>query len=111
MPRARVRWQGTTEQRGYGHQHRAERARRLAAYRPGDTCAHGGEPMPYPRPVLVRDQHGTRLVSPYLDLPHNQDRTGYLPGLSCRRHNRSEGATRGNRMRGRARQWASARRW
>jgi hypothetical protein len=107
------RWarRGTTAERGYHSRHQAKRQQRLAVYRPGDICAHGGERMPYPKPVQVRDQYGTRLVSPFLDLPHNADRSGYLPGLSCRAHNRAEGATRGNRMRGRARAWASARRW
>jgi len=98
------RWarRGTTEDRGYGHAHRTERERRLAIYRPGDICAHGGEPLPWWPLAYARR---------FLDLPHNADRSGYLPGLSCRRHNRAEGATRGNRMRGRARAWASARRW
>jgi hypothetical protein len=88
--------------RGYDHRHRAERERRLAVYRPGDICAHGGEAlMWWPLTVARR----------FLDLPHNGDRSGYLPGLSCRRHNRGEGASRGNRMRGQARQWATSRRW
>lgn len=109
---ARVRWTGTTTQRGYHGKHKAERQRRLAAYRPGDICAHGGEHMPYPPPVRVTDRNGsTRLVSPYLDLPHTDDRTGYLPGLSCRRHNRRDGAVRGNRQRAQPAQWAAARRW
>lgn len=97
-----ARWQGKTAQRGYGSSHQAERQRRLAAYRPGDICAHGGEPLTYwPLPLARR----------YLDLPHTADRSGYLPGLSCRRHNRADGAIRGNRKRGTARRWASARRW
>lgn len=98
------RWarRGSTEDRGYGHAHRTLREQRLAVYRQGDICAHGGEPLPW-WPVQVARR--------FLDLPHNADRSGYLPGLSCRRHNRAEGATRGNRMRGRARAWASARRW
>lgn len=101
MP-ARVRWQGTTAQRGYGHQHRAERERRLAAYRPGDLCAHGGEPLQF-WPIAVARR--------YLDLPHTDDRTGYLPGLACRRHNRRDGAVRGNRQRGQATRWQTSRRW
>lgn len=99
------RWarKGTTEQRGYGRAHQAERKRRLAAYTPGDICAHGGEPLAWPRDIAAR----------YLDLPHNEDRSGYLPGLSCSYHNRAEGSARGNRMRARRRppQWASARTW
>ena len=102
------RWayRGTTEQRGYGGSHRKLREQRLAVYRPGDLCAHGGEPLTWwPLSVARR----------FLDLPHNADRTGYLPGLSCRRHNRAEGATRGNRMRGEqrgaVRTWRAARSW
>jgi hypothetical protein len=86
-----ARWAGTTTQRGYGSTHQAERERRLAQYRPGDLCAHGGEPLLWWPAQFARR---------YLDLPHNADRSGYLPGLACRRHNRGEGATRGNRTRG-----------
>jgi hypothetical protein len=98
------RWarRGSTAERGYGSPHRAERERRLLLYRPGDLCAHGGEPLLW---------WPLQLARRYLDLPHTADRSGYLPGLSCRRHNRAEGATRGNRMRGRARMWQQARRW
>ena len=92
-----ARWQGTTTERGYGHPHQAERQRRLALYKPGDICAHGGEVMRYPPPRTVTDRYGTRLVSPHLDLPHTADRSGYLPGLSCRKHNRADGAIRKNR--------------
>jgi hypothetical protein len=100
---ARRRWTGTTTQRGYGADHRAERERRLKLYRPGDICAHGGEPLLW-WPVQIARR--------YLDLPHNRDRSGYLPGLSCRRHNRSEGATRGNQARGmRRRMVRSSRAW
>ena len=99
---ARKRWTGTTQQRGYGSAHQAERERRIMLYRPGDICAHGGEALLWwPREVARR----------YLDLPHTADRSGYLPGLSCRRHNRADGARRGNQMRGLVRSWARARRW
>jgi len=99
---ARKRWYGTTTQRGYGPAHQAERERRLQLYRPGDPCAHGGEPLPYwPLPIARR----------YLHLPHTADRTGYLPGLSCARHNLADGAARGNRIRGAQRRWRQARRW
>lgn len=99
---ARKRWQGTTAARGYGHAHQAERERRLAMYRPGDTCAHGGEPLPYwPLEVARR----------YLDLPHTADRAGYLPGLACRRHNRADGARRGNAKRGKPQRWRTSRAW
>lgn len=101
-PRARKRWQGTTAERGYDHKHQAERERRLSMYRPGDVCAHGGESMWWWPLSLARR---------FLDLPHTADRAGYLPGLACRKHNRGEGATRGNRMRGQVRAWQQARRW
>lgn len=98
----RTRPRLSADARGYGHEHRAERERRLKIYRPGDVCAHGGETLPW---------WPLQLARRFLDLPHNADRTGYLPGLSCRRHNRQDGAVRGNRARGRARTWQSARRW
>ena len=98
------RWarKGTTTQRGYGRRHQAERERRLRQYRPGDPCAHCGQPMPWWPLDLARR---------YVDLPHNPDRTGYLPGLACRKCNRSEGATRGNQARRQVQAWASARPW
>ena len=92
-----ARWQGTTTQRGYGAGHKRERERRLALYRPGDICAHGGESMWW-WPVQVARQ--------FLDLPHTADRAGYLPGLACRKHNRGDGARRRNaRQRLRRRRW------
>jgi hypothetical protein len=98
------RWarRGTTTDRGYGHTHRQLREQRLKQYRPGDLCAHGGEPMWWWPLHIARD---------YLDLPHLPDRSGYLPGLACRNHNRAEGATRGNKMRGRVRAWQTSRQW
>jgi hypothetical protein len=87
MATTRSDWQrwarrGTTTQRGYGSPHQAERERRLLRYRPGDICAHGGERMTW-WPLAVARR--------FLDLPHNADRSGYLPGLACRRHNRADG--------------------
>ena len=38
----------------------------------------------------------------YIDLPHADDRSGYLPGLAHRYCNRRDGAVRGNRMRARS---------
>ena len=102
MARARKRWTGTTTERGYGRAHQAERERRLAAYRPGDPCAHCGHPMTAWPLTLARQ---------LLDLPHNDGRTGYLPGLAHRACNRADGARRGNRTRARARTLASARPW
>jgi hypothetical protein len=91
---ARVRWTGTTTQRGYGHGHQAERERRLAAYRPGDPCAHCGRPITWPLPL-------TTLARQRIHLPHNATRTGYLPGLSHAACNLRDGAVRGNKMRAR----------
>ena len=105
------RWarKGTTEQRGYGHGHRQERERRILQYRPGDICAHCGRPITaWPLAVARR----------YIDLPHNADRTGYLPGLAHSTCNRRDGqrittailrARRGTpAQRG---GWQSARQW
>ena len=100
--RARKRWTGTTAQRGYGPAHQAERERRLAVYRPGDLCAHCGQPITW-WPLAVARR--------YLDLPHTADRGGYLPGLAHRHCNRADGARRGNQLRGRVRAWAAARQW
>ena len=97
------RWarRGSTGQRGYGQSHRAERERRLLLYRPGDPCAIGGEPLTW---------WPLQLARRFIDLPHDHVNGGYLPGLACRRHNRAEGAIRGNRMRGQVRAWQQARR-
>ena len=92
MP-ARVRWHGTTTQRGYGRPHQSERERRLRQYRPGDPCAHCGGPITWPLPL-------TRMARHHIDLPHNEARTGYLPGLAHRYCNRRDGAVRGNKQRG-----------
>ena len=104
---ARVRWTGTTTQRGYGHGHQAERERRLAAYKQGDPCAHCGQPMTW-WPLAVARR--------YIDLPHAPGKNGYLPGLACRRCNRRDGqrmttailaARRGEP----ARAWRTSRQW
>ena len=74
-----------TEPYAYGHAHRRARALAVARFRQGQPCAISGEPL---------------IGNPkWLDLAHDHVNGGYL-GLSCRRHNRGEGATRGNRMRG-----------
>jgi len=99
---ARTRPRLNAADRGYGHEHRAERERRLLRYRPGDMCAIGGEAMMW---------WPLRLARRFIDLPHDHVHGGYLPGLACRRHNRGEGAARGNRMRGRTRRWQASRQW
>jgi hypothetical protein len=69
----------------YGPEHWRARKLAVAAYRVGDPCSIGGEPL---------------TVAPrWLDLAHDHVNGGYL-GLACRFHNRSEGATRGGRLRG-----------
>lgn len=112
MPTTRRAYQryarkGTTAQRGYGTSHRAERERRLALYRPGDPCAHCGQPITWwPLPVARR----------FIDLPHTPGRSGYLPGLAHRRCNRADGQrVTAAILRARhgtpARTWQSARQW
>ena len=108
---ARVRWHGTTAQRGYGPDHQAERERRLKLYRPGDPCAHCGQPITWPLPL-------TRVARGHIDLPHAPGKTGYLPGLAHRACNRRDGqrittailaARRGTPARRGG--WQSARQW
>jgi hypothetical protein len=69
----------------YAGEHFRVRKLAVAAYRVGDPCAIGGEPLTVPAGLL--------------DLAHDHVNGGYL-GLACRFHNRSEGAVRGNRARG-----------
>jgi len=97
-----ARGRASTHARGYGHSHQALREQRLAQYKPGDRCAHGGERMWWwPLSVARR----------YLHLPHTADRSGYLPGLSCARHNLAESNLR---RQGRVlprRSWPASRQW
>ena len=81
-----ARYTGTTAQRGYSYAHQRLRMQRLAVWRPGDPCAHCGQPMMY-RWLLTAS--GGRVSA--LDLPHNDQRTGYLPGLAHRGCNRRDG--------------------
>jgi hypothetical protein len=102
---ARVRWTGTTTQRGYGHAHQAEQKRRLALWRPGDPCARCGQPM-WQRWQYVK---GRRVSA--IHLGHTPDRSAYT-GLEHAYCNLSEGAARGNRARGRTvRTWRTSRQW
>ncbi|NVI88243.1 hypothetical protein [Actinomadura sp. BRA 177] len=82
---------GTTGERGYGYAHQRARRQALAAMVDEQPCVRCGEPM-----------YHWQL----LDLDHaDDDRSVYL-GLAHRGCNRSAGAVRGNRMRGRAaRSW------
>jgi hypothetical protein len=98
---------GTTTQRGYGNPHQCTGKQRRAAWRPGDPCAHCGRPI---WQLWRIDGAGRRIST--VDLPHNADRTGYLPGLAHAHCNRSEAASRGNRQRVlQPARWAVARRW
>ena len=103
MP-ARVRWRGTTTQRGYGSAHIKAQQDALRAWRPGDLCTRCGRPMWY---RWQWSRQGTRISA--IHLAHTPDRAGYegLQHASC---NTSEGASRGNRMRAVV-GWAQARRW
>lgn len=95
----------STTARGYGSPHQSLRAQRLAAYQPGDPCAIGGEPLPWPRAQAAAN----------LDLPHDHVNGGYLPGLSCRAHNRADGGSRGGKARARqlrpSRPFTTSRAW
>ena len=79
MPWSRSR--PSTDQRGYGTEHRKARAAAIAQLeRDGiGRCCIGGEPI-YPGQALHLD--------------HTPDRSAYR-GLACARHNRSDGAKRG----------------
>lgn len=102
---ARVRWRGTTTERGYGWSHVKILKTAIASWKPGDLCAQCGWPMWH---RWTTDRAGNRISA--LHLGHTPDRTGYI-GLCHARCNTSEGATRGNQLRGRARQWQTARQW
>ena len=69
----------------YGGEHQRARQLAVAAYRIGDPCSIGGEPL--------------TVAAQWLDLAHDHVNGGYL-GLACRFHTRSEAAVRGNRQRG-----------
>jgi hypothetical protein len=101
------RWarKGSTTQRGYGWSHvKAQRAY-LAAWKPGDPCTRCGQPM-WQRWRI--DSRGRRVSA--LHLAHTPDRQAY-EGLQHAYCNTSEGATRGNQIRGQAKRWAQSRQW
>jgi hypothetical protein len=100
------RYYGKTTARGYGGDHQRIRRTRLAQWRPGDPCAHCGLPMLY---AWLITANGRRVSA--LDLPHNDQRTGYLPGLAHRGCNRRDGQRKTaaiNRARGMTRQQITA---
>lgn len=73
--RKRDAQRGRTAQRGYGAAHQRTREQLLARWKPGQPCAHCGQPM---------------WSKTGLDLAHTADRSGYR-GLAhdvCNRGNR-----------------------
>ena len=75
---------GYTTAAGYGHTHQQIRLTYIAAFRPGQPCAIGGEEL----------WHHTHLKwCDLLDLAHDHQHGGYL-GLACRKHNRGEPSLR-----------------
>jgi hypothetical protein len=68
---------------GYGAAHQRERKRRLHTATPHDRCGYCGLPL------------GGTNTSLWV-LPHNAQRTGYLPGLWHKRCNDIDGGKRGN---------------
>jgi hypothetical protein len=102
----RKRHRGTTAQRGYGGDHVRRQKAELAAWAPGDPCAHCGRGIWQRWRLNARGQRVTAI-----HLGHNADRTGYV-GLVHAYCNEADGAIRGNRIRGAAaRNWEQARRW
>jgi hypothetical protein len=89
---------GTTTQRGYGAQHRAEATRLKRAMHDGDPCCRCGGPM-YRWQLTVDRNHPDGIDADHYD----QARVlgGALPdALAHRRCNRRAGARLGNRLRG-----------
>lgn len=99
---ARARSRRSTTDRGYGARYQSDLAAYIARWRPGDPCVLCGQPM-LQRWTVTRTG---RKVSA-IELDHKPDRSGYR-GLAHARCNRSDGATRGNRMRGQQRAVSSA---
>jgi hypothetical protein len=95
-----ARWRGTTEERGLGTAHRADKRRLLAALRDGDLCPRCRKPM-YRWQSLDRD--------------HVVDRARggtHGPAVLSHAHcNRSAGARAGNLARGRHRMVRTSRAW
>jgi hypothetical protein len=100
---ARRRWRGTTAQRGYGTDHQRLQRQLLAAWQPGDRCAHCGQPMWW---RWLIDGAGRRVSA--MHLAHNADRTAYI-GLAHAFCNLSDGGQRAQAQRRTG--WASSRRW
>ena len=100
MARARVRWRGTTTQRGLGYHHVKHGRQLRANMRDGDPCWRCGQPMYKWQP---------------LDRDHIVDRVnGGTNGPAVLAHrwcNRAAGARLGNRRRGIIKAWRTSRQW
>lgn len=83
-----ARYRGTTEQRGVGAAHAADRKRLLAQHRDGDPCWRCGQPM-YKTQALDRDHVVDRALG-------GTTGPAVLAHASC---NRSAGARLGNQLR------------
>ena len=101
---ARVRWRGTTAQRGYGPEH----TRLRAAWKPkvdaGQVMCHA---------IICLKASRWIVPGSKWHLGHTSDRTAWT-GPEHEQCSTSDGATRGNRMRGdrrRAGRWVTSRRW
>jgi hypothetical protein len=97
-----ARWRGSTTRRGYGSPHQKRQNADIARWQPGDVCTRCGQPMWH---RWMRSRNG-KIISA-IHLAHTPDRSGY-EGLQHAQCNTSEGATRGNRMRGQRRAVAKA---
>lgn len=82
-----ARFYGTTEQRGLGSAHRADRERLLALHKDGDLCWRCGQPM-YKSQNLERDHVIDRALG-------GADGPAVLAHMAC---NRAAGARLGNQM-------------
>jgi hypothetical protein len=83
-----ARYRGTTDQRGLGADHQADRKRLLALHRDGDPCWRCGQPM-YKTQALDRDHMVDRALGGTMG-------PAVLAHASC---NRSAGARLGNQLR------------
>jgi len=95
----RKRHRGTTTQRGLGWSHVQDARRKRAAMVDGEPCPYCGRGM---------------FEGQALELDHYPGRMFGSPQVTRLAHahcNRSAGASMGNRLRGKANGWGSARRW
>jgi hypothetical protein len=98
---ARVRWRGKTAARGYGGGHQRLRAQWKPAVDAGQAWCHAV--------VCLKPSRHITPGTPW-HLGHTPDRTAWT-GPEHSVCNLSDGAVRGNRMRGRVSQWVTSRQW